>query len=176
MYLSNSFFSTDQSYEDRDDTWNNGLPKSFGFLRKFKKFAREMLNFLGFLFVWVGAWDFLDNNIWPDSPLRDLLYIIIPMPIAFFLEEVLAAESLYYVAVKLKQKETEKELKPTSLKLVQWRVGWEVYIMGGKQNVDEFFCYLLSCNSFWMEEQYSVPNFCNKSKFPSSKLCTVLGL
>jgi len=97
MYLSLVFFSTDQSYEDMEDSWHEGIPLSFGFRRKLKNYAREMLNFIGFLFVWVGAWDFIDTKIWEASIQRDILYYIIPWFFSFTLEELLSPESLYYI-------------------------------------------------------------------------------
>jgi len=107
MYLSTVFFSMDKSYEDMEDHWHDQIPTSFGFRRKIKYYVREMLNFLGFLFVWVGAWDFIDTKIWDGSVVRDILYFIIPWFISFMLEEVFSSESMYYLFVSYKRKMLE---------------------------------------------------------------------
>jgi len=101
MFLSTVFFNLDKSYSEMTSSWVNGIPLNFGFKRKVIYYAREMLNFLGFLCVWVGAWDFLDTKLWVSTPVRDSLYFIVPIPVSFILEEILAAESLYYIAVKI---------------------------------------------------------------------------
>jgi len=110
MFLSLVFFSMEKSYEEMESTWHDGLPKSFGFRRKVKDYAREMLNFLGFLFVWVGAWDFIDTKIWDGSVLRDILYFIIPWFISLVLEEFLSTESVYYSTMVYKKWKHEKKV------------------------------------------------------------------
>jgi len=103
MFLSLVFFSTDESQKDMEDSWHNGLPKRFGIKRKVTNYAKEMLSFLGFLFVWIGAWDFIDTKIWEGTVLRDIFYFIIPWFISFTLEELLSSESVYYMAIKFKK-------------------------------------------------------------------------
>jgi len=105
MFISLVFFSPDQGYFEMEEIWQTGIPTSFGFRRKCRSYSRGMLNFLGFLCVWVGAWDALDNKIWPGSVIRDILYFVIPFFISFVLEEVLSAESVYYLAVKWKDED-----------------------------------------------------------------------
>eukprot|EP01125_Pyxidicula_operculata_P019688 TRINITY_DN7152_c0_g1_i1.p1 TRINITY_DN7152_c0_g1~~TRINITY_DN7152_c0_g1_i1.p1 ORF type:complete len:491 (+),score=78.29 TRINITY_DN7152_c0_g1_i1:64-1536(+) len=99
MFLSVRFFNPDQDYEDKEDTWQDGLPKSFGWWRKFKCYIRHIFSFLGFLSMWVGTWQPLDEIIEP-SLMRDVMYVVLSTISLLFLEEFLSAESLYYMSSK----------------------------------------------------------------------------
>jgi len=105
MNLSIVFFSPEKSYEKMEDTWHETIPKSFGLRRKIKNYARENLNFIGFLFVWVGAWDFIDTKIYESTILREVIYFVIPWFVSFALEELFSPESIYYLVVSWKRRQ-----------------------------------------------------------------------
>jgi len=62
-----------ERYDVKKD-WDPDPPINFQWKRKVKRFASGFLNFLAFLFGWVGLWDLFDVQFVERSFSRDLVF------------------------------------------------------------------------------------------------------
>jgi len=86
-----------ESYNEMADAWKDGLPQSFGFLRKTKAYGRTYLNFVSYLFIITGAWNIFDTCFWESTPQRDIIFFVIGILGSFLCNDILAPESIYYI-------------------------------------------------------------------------------
>jgi len=86
--------------EMKSDAWEEGVPATFQWKRKFKHYMHSHIHFVAFLFFWTGSYTLLDERLWPWSLWREIAYILIPAVILFFTQEFLSRESLYWICVR----------------------------------------------------------------------------
>jgi len=93
---------------DLKKEWDPNPPLNFQWRRKFKRFASGFLNFLAFLFGWVGLWDLFDVQVVERSFARDFVFFLGPLGLALTLEIFLSEESLLYLFGYLRSKGWKK--------------------------------------------------------------------
>jgi len=97
-----------ERYDVKKD-WDPDPPINFQWKRKVKRFASGFLNFLAFLFGWVGLWDLFDVQFVERSFLRDLVFFLGPLLLALTLQIFLSEESLLYLFGYLRSKGWKKK-------------------------------------------------------------------
>lgn len=76
--------------------WAKGVPPTFSIPRKLTNYLKSYIHQLAFLFFWVGAWTVFDEYF-TRSFIRDLCYVICPIPFVFISQEILSRESLCWL-------------------------------------------------------------------------------
>lgn len=84
---------------DMAEEWAHEVPKTFSIPRKLTNYLKSYIHFLAFLFFWVGAWTVFDEYF-PRTTIRDICYVLFPIPLIFISQEVLSRESLCWYFLK----------------------------------------------------------------------------